>query len=145
MHCVEKSNPYGTLNLPEITSVPIVNKSSWKVVWACHGFYVNSSWSGTLGGDWWVSRAVFGNSDLSPPPCFFLLVVYFLSSAYVVSPGPTSQKFFFCFSFFHSVSNFLGASLVKALASGSGSGIPHLRTLNPAIQEIGWAMPHWDF
>ena len=69
----------------------------------------------------------------------------FLSSAYVVSPGPTSRKFFFlffCFSFFHSVSNFLGASLVKALASGSGSGIPHFRTLSPAIPELGWGMPH---
>merc|ERR1712002_711612 len=30
----------------------------------------------------------------------------------------------FLFSFFHSVSNFLGFQLVKALVSGSGSGIP---------------------
>ena len=41
------------------------------------------------------------------------------------------------FYFFHSVSNFLGASLVKALASGSGSGIPHFRTLSPAMQGLG--------
>ena len=65
----------------------------------------------------------------------------FLSSAYV--PGPTSRKF--CFSFFHSVFNFLGASLVKALSSGRGSGIPHFRTLSPAMQGLGWAVPHSDF
>ena len=47
----------------------------------------------------------------------------FLSSAYVVSPGPTSQNLFHCiyFFFFHSVSNFLDCtvysvqSVVRAL------------------------------
>ena len=39
--------------------------------------------------------------------------------------------------FSHSVSNFLDASLVKALASGSGSGIPHFRILSPAMQGLG--------
>ena len=47
----------------------------------------------------------------------------FLSSAYIVSPGPTSRKFIYLFFFFHSVSNFLGASFDKALVSGSGSDI----------------------
>ena len=57
----------------------------------------------------------------------------FLSSAYVVSPGPTSRNYFFFFlSFFHSVSNFLGASLVKDLASGSGSGIPIIQDIEPS-------------
>ena len=64
---------------------------------------------------------------------------FFLSSAYVVRPGPTSRKFFFLFFFFffHSVSNILGASLVKALASGSVSGITIFRTLSQAMQGLG--------
>ena len=52
---------------------------------------------------------------------------FFLSSAYVVSPGPTSRNSVFLF-FFHSVSNFLGASLVKDLASG----IPLIQDIEPS-------------
>ena len=47
---------------------------------------------------------------------------YILSSPYVVSPGPTSRKSIH--SFISSVSNFLGFKMVKALVSGSVSGIP---------------------
>ena len=57
----------------------------------------------------------------------FVMLLHSLYITFVkinyVSAGPTSRKFFFLFfyfSFFHSVSNFLGASLVKDLASGSG-------------------------
>ena len=69
-----------------------------------------------------------------------VIIQPFLSSAYVVSPGPTSRNsfflsfflsvfLFFCFSvFFHSVSNFLGASLVKDLASG----IPLIQDIEPS-------------
>ena len=42
----------------------------------------------------------------------------FLSSAYVVSTGPICRNSVF-FSFFHSVSNFLGFVLVKALPIGT--------------------------
>ena len=55
--------------------------------------------------------------------------IVFLSSAYEVSPGPTSQKFFL--SVFHSVFNFLVASLDKALVSGSGSDIPLIQDIEP--------------
>ena len=55
----------------------------------------------------------------------------FLSSAYVVRPGPTSQKFVFL-SFFHSISNFLGFRLVMALVSGSGSDIPLIQDIEPS-------------
>ena len=60
----------------------------------------------------------------------------FLSSAYVVSPGPISRNSFFLsffLFFFHFVSDFLGFQLVNALVSGSGSGIPliqHIVTRN---------------
>ena len=54
----------------------------------------------------------------------------FLSNAYVVSPGPTSRKFIFFF--FHPVSNFLGASLDKALVSGSGSDITLIQDIEPS-------------
>ena len=40
--------------------------------------------------------------------------------------------FFFCFSVFHSVSDFLGFQLVKALVSGSGSGIPLNQDIEPS-------------
>ena len=65
----------------------------------------------------------------------FLVINSFLSSAYVVSPGLTSRKFFFLlfsFFFFHSVSNFLGASLDKVLVSGSGSDIPLIQDFEPS-------------
>ena len=54
----------------------------------------------------------------------------FLSSAYVVSPGPTCQNsvFFFC----HSVSNFLGIQLDNALVSGSGSDMPLTQDIEPS-------------
>ena len=55
----------------------------------------------------------------------------FLSSAYVVSPGPTSRKFIF-FSVFHSVSKFLGTSLDKAQVYGSGSDIPLIQDIEPS-------------
>ena len=52
---------------------------------------------------------------------------HFLSSANVVSPGPTSRNSVFL-SVFHSVSNFLGASLVMDLASG----IPLILDIEPS-------------
>ena len=79
-----------------------------------------------------------------------------LSSAYIVSPGPTSRNSFFLsvfvqrlrskpwtykskfiLSFFlsvfsHSVSDFLGFRLVKALVSGSGSDIPLIQNIEPS-------------
>merc|ERR1711954_185158 len=51
----------------------------------------------------------------------------FLSSAYIVSPGPTSQN-----SFIHSVSNFLGIQLANAMVSGSGSNIPLIQDIEPS-------------
>ena len=62
------------------------------------------------------------------------VVCDFLSSAYVVSPGPTSQNsfFFFFLSFFHSISDFLGFRLVMALVSGSGSDIPLIQDIEPS-------------
>ena len=48
-------------------------------------------------------------------------VLWFLSSAYIVSPGPKSQRFFL--SFIISDSNFLCLWLLKALEFGTGSGI----------------------
>ena len=63
-------------------------------------------------------------------------IIFFLSSAYVVSPGPTSRKLFFFlsvfFSFCHSVSNILGIQLAKALVSGSGSDIPLTQDIEPS-------------
>ena len=44
----------------------------------------------------------------------------FLSSAYVVSTGPICRNSVFL-SFFHSVSNFLGFVLVKALPIGTSA------------------------
>ena len=64
------------------------------------------------------------------------IVSLFLSSAYAVSPRPISRKkiffSFFLFFFFHSVSNFLGASLDKALVYGSGSDIPLIQDIEPS-------------
>ena len=42
------------------------------------------------------------------------------------------SRFSFFLSFFHSVSDFLGFQLVKALASGSGSGIPLNQDIAPS-------------
>ena len=78
----------------------------------------------------------------------------FLSSAYVVSPGPTSQKFVFlsfslfsfflsvfflsfCIQFFHSVSNFLGFWLVK-------NGHFCLRTFDPTYLSKNKALTSQD-
>jgi len=75
----------------------------------------------------------------------------FLSSAYVVSPGPTCRNslylFFFLFFFLSvilypifSTSNWLTPWFLVVVLTY------HLfRTLNPAIQELGWAMLHSDF
>ena len=52
---------------------------------------------------------------------------HFLSSAYVVSPGPTSWN-----SFFHSVSNFLGIQLANGMVAGSGSDIPLIQDIEPS-------------
>ena len=49
-------------------------------------------------------------------------IYLFLPSAYIVRPGPISQKFILLF--IHSVSNLLNLELVKAQVSGSGSGVP---------------------
>ena len=43
-----------------------------------------------------------------------------------------SKVLFFFLSFFHSVSNFLGASLDKALVSGRGSDIPLIQDIEPS-------------
>ena len=62
-------------------------------------------------------------------------VFSFLSSAYVVSPGPTSRKFFlsvFLSVFLSFCIRFLGFQLVKALVSGSGSGIPLNQDIEPS-------------
>ena len=54
--------------------------------------------------------------------------ISFLSSAYVVSPGPTCQNSV-CLFFCHSVSNFL---LAYTLVSGSGSDIPLIQNIEPS-------------
>ena len=56
---------------------------------------------------------------------------WFLSSAYVVSPGPTCRNSVFLF-FCHSVSNFLGIQLANTLVSGSGSNKPVIRDIGPS-------------
>ena len=60
------------------------------------------------------------------------LILIFLSSTYIVSPGPTSRKFIYLSFFLHSVSNFLGASLYKALVSGSGPDIQLSQDIEPS-------------
>ena len=50
---------------------------------------------------------------------------------YVVSPGPTSRKFFVFFSFIL-YPIFLAILLVKALVFGSGSGIPLNQDIEPS-------------
>ena len=69
----------------------------------------------------------------------------FLSSAYIVSPGPTSRKFIYLSFFFHSVSNFLGASLDKALVSGSGSDIPLIQDIEPSNSRARLSHPTLRF
>ena len=65
--------------------------------------------------------------DLQTREHFVIILLYFnklranvfLSSAYVVSTGPICRNSVFCLFFFHSVSNFLGFVLVKALPIGT--------------------------
>ena len=70
---------------------------------------------------------------------FIQVTLIFLSTAYVVSPGPTSRNSFcfsvFLFFFFHSVSNFLCIQLANALVSGSGSDILLIQDIEPSLAE----------
>ena len=77
----------------------------------------------------------------------------FLSSACVVSPEPSSQKFFLS-NFLYSVSNFLGFKLVMVQVSGNDSGIPLMQEIVTSnagawlcnatlrIFYLGCAVPH---
>ena len=63
-------------------------------------------------------------------------ILFFLSSAYVVSAGPTSRNsvcLSFCLSFFHSVSNFVGFLLVKALPIGTSAPTVQSYTLSYTV------------
>ena len=60
------------------------------------------------------------------------LLQTFLSSAYLVSPGPTSHKSKVFLCVFYSESNFLGIQLAIAMVSGSGSDIPLIQDTEPS-------------
>ena len=74
--------------------------------------------------DWWKDIVVHWVGNIVILNCLQMVRI-FLSSAYVVSTGPICRNSVFLF-FFHSVSNFLGFVLVKALPIGSS--VPTVRS-----------------